>query len=270
MNPNKALWEKGDFTRISASMRESGEAFVKSLGITRGLKVLDLGCGDGTTALPEARLGADVLGVDIAANLVAAGNIRAKEAGLANCRFQEGDASNLHELKDNSFDLVVSMFGAMFAPKPFDVAREMVRVTRPGGRIVMGNWIPGDPTLVAQILKISAAYSPPPPEGFISPATWGIENNVTERFAGAGIPKEKISFVKDTYTFNFPAAPSELVDAFRKYYGPTMNAFEAAENNGRAGDLQKELEVLFNSQNKSPGKDATTIPATFLRVTVTA
>jgi SAM-dependent methyltransferase len=270
MNQNKALWEKGDFTRISASMRESGEAFVKSLGITRGLKVLDLGCGDGTTALPEARLGADVLGVDIAANLVAAGNIRAKEAGLANCRFQEGDASNLHELKDNSFDLVVSMFGAMFAPKPFDVAKEMVRVTRPGGRIVMGNWIPGDPTLVAQILKISAAYSPPPPEGFISPATWGIENNVTERFAGAGIPKEKISFVRDTYTFNFPAAPSELVDAFRKYYGPTMNAFEAAENNGRAGDLQKELEVVFNSQNKSPGKDATTIPATFLRVTVTA
>ncbi|SIO03818.1 Methyltransferase domain-containing protein [Bradyrhizobium erythrophlei] len=268
MNPNKALWEKGDFTRISASMRESGEAFVKSLGITRGLKVLDLGCGDGTTALPEARLGADVLGVDIAANLVTAGNIRAKEAGLANCRFQEGDASNLHELKDSSFDLVVSMFGAMFAPKPFDVAREMVRVTRPGGRIVMGNWIPGDPTLVAQILKISAAYSPPPPEGFISPATWGIENNVTERFAGAGIPKERISFVKDTYIFNFPAAPSELVDAFRKFYGPTMNAFEAAENNGRAGDLQKELEVLFNSQNKSPGKDATTIPATFLRVTV--
>ncbi|WMT75220.1 class I SAM-dependent methyltransferase [Bradyrhizobium sp. Ash2021] len=215
--------------------------------------------------MPEARLGADVLGVDIAANLVAAGNIRAREAGLANCRFQEGDASNLHELKDNSFDLVVSMFGAMFAPKPFDVAREMVRVTRPGGRIVMGNWIPDDPTLVAQILKISAAYSPPPPEGFISPATWGIENNVTERFAGAGIPKERISFVRDTYTFNFPAAPSELVDAFRKYYGPTMNAFEAAENNGRAGDLQKELEVLFNSQNTSPGKDATTIPATFLR-----
>ncbi|MEH2564858.1 SAM-dependent methyltransferase [Bradyrhizobium sp. AZCC 2289] len=270
MNPNKALWEKGDFTRISASMRESGEAFVKSLGITKGLKVLDLGCGDGTTALPEARLGADVLGVDIAANLVAAGNIRARKAGLANCRFQEGDASNLHEWKDNSFDLVVSVFGAMFAPKPFDVAREMVRVTRPGGRIVMGNWIPDDPTLVAQILKISAAYSPPPPEGFISPATWGIENNVTERFAGAGIPKERISFVRDTYTFNFPAAPSEFVDAFRKYYGPTMNAFEAAENNGRAGDLQKELEVLFNSQNTSPGKDATTIPATFLRVTVTA
>ena len=268
MNPNKALWEKGDFTRIAESMRESGEALVRGLGITKGLKVLDLGCGDGTTALPAARLGADVLGVDIASNLVEAGNKRAQEEGLTNCRFQEGDATNLHELEDHTFDLVVSIFGAMFAPKPFDVAKEMVRVTRPQGRIVMGNWIPNDPTLVAQILKISSSYSPPSPEGFISPMTWGVENNVIERFAGAGVPQEKISFVRDTYTFNFPGPPSELVDAFRKYYGPTMNAFEAAEKNGRAGDLQKELEALFNSQNKSPGKDATSIPATFLRVTV--
>jgi len=268
MNPNKALWEKGDFTRIAESMRESGEVLVKRLAITKGLKVLDLGCGDGTTALPEARLGADVLGVDIARNLVEAGNKRAKEQGLTNCKFQEGDASNLHELKDHTFDLVVSIFGAMFAPRPFDVAKEMVRVTRPGGRIVMGNWIPNDPTLVAQILKISAAYSPPPPEGFISPMTWGIDNNVLERFAGAGVPKEKISFVRDTYAFNFPGPPSELVDAFRKYYGPTMNAFEAAEKSDRAGDLQKELEVLFNSQNKNTSKSATSIPATFLRVTV--
>ena len=268
MNPNKALWEKGDFTRIAESMRESGEALVRGLGITKGLKVLDLGCGDGTTALPAARLGADVLGADIASNLVEAGNKRAKEQGLANCKFQQGDASNLHELKDNTFDLVVSIFGAMFAPKPFDVAKEMVRVTRPGGRIVMGNWIPNDPTLVAQILKISASYSPPPPEGFISPMTWGIETNVIERFAAAGVPKETISFVRDTYTFNFPRPSSELVEAFRKYYGPTMNAFEAADKNGRAGDLQKELEVLFNSQNRSPSKDVTSIPATFLRVTV--
>ncbi len=268
MNPNKALWEKGDFTRIAQSMRESGEALVKGLGITKGLKVLDLGCGDGTTALPEARLGADVLGVDIASNLVAAGNKRAKEQGLTNCTFQEGDASNLHELKDHSFDLVVSIFGAMFAPKPFEVAKEMVRVTRPGGRIVMGNWIPNDPTLVAQILKISSSYSPPPPEGFISPMTWGIEGNVIERFAGAGIPKENISFVRDTYTFNYPGAPSELLAAFRTYYGPTMNAFEAAEKNGRTAELAKELEALFNSQNKGPSKDATSIPATFLRVTV--
>jgi ubiquinone/menaquinone biosynthesis C-methylase UbiE len=267
MNPNKALWEKGDFTRIAQSMRESGEALVRGLGITKGLKVLDLGCGDGTTALPEARLGADVLGVDIASNLVEAGNKRAKEQGLTNCKFQEGDASNLHELKDRSFDLVVSIFGAMFAPKPFDVAKETVRVTRPGGRNVMGNWIPNDPTLVAQILKISASYSPPPPEGFVSPMMGGIESEVLARFAGAGVPKENLSFVRDTYTFNFPGAPSELVDAFRKFYGPTMNAFEAAEKNGQAGDLQKELEALFASQNKS--KNATSIPATFLRVTVT-
>ena len=268
MNPNKALWEKGDFTRIAESMRESGEALVRKLGITKGLKVLDLGCGDGTTALPEARLGADVLGVDIATNLVEAGNKRAKEEGLTNCKFQEGDAANLHELKDHTFDLVVSIFGAMFAPKPFDVAKEMVRVTRPGGRIIMGNWIPNDPTLVAQILKISSSYSPPPPEGFISPMTWGVENNVVERFAGAGVPEEKISFAKDAYTFNYPSAPSELLSAFSKYYGPTMNAFEAAEKNGRAADLQQELEALFNIQNKSPRKDATSIPATFLRVAV--
>jgi ubiquinone/menaquinone biosynthesis C-methylase UbiE len=268
MNPNKALWEKGDFTRIAESMRESGEALVKGLGITQGLNVLDLGCGDGTTAIPEARLGADVLGVDIASNLVEAGNKRAKELGLTTCRFQEGDATNLHDLKDHTFDLVVSIFGAMFAPKPFDVAKEMVRVTKPGGRIVMGNWIPNDPTLVAQILKISSSYSPPPPEGFISPMTWGIESNVIERFAGAGVPKENISFIKDTFRFNYPGTPSELLGTFRKYYGPTMNAFEAAEKNGRAGDLQKELEVLFDSQNKSGHKGVTSVPATFLRVTV--
>lgn len=268
MNPNKALWEKGDFTRIAKSMRESGEALVKSFGIRKGLKVLDLGCGDGTTALPAAKMGADVLGVDIARNLVDAGNKRAKEESLMNCKFQEGDATNLGELSDHTFDLVVSIFGAMFAPKPFDVAKEMVRVTRRGGRIIMGNWIPNDPTLVAQILKISSAYTPPPPEGFVSPMTWGIESNVIERFVGAGVPAEKISFARDTFTFSFPSAPSALMDEFRKYYGPTMNAFEAAEKNGRAADLQKELEDLFNSQNKSPRKDATSIPATFLRVTV--
>ena len=268
MNPNKALWEKGDFTRIAESMRESGEALVNGLGITKGLKVLDLGCGDGTTALPAAKLGADVLGVDIASNLVAAGNKRARDQGLTNCKFQEGDASDMHELQDQTFDLVVSIFGAMFAPRPFDVAKEMVRVTRPGGRIVMGNWIPNDPTLVAQILKISAAYSPPPPEGFISPMTWGIENNVIERFAGAGVPKEKISFARDTFTFNFSGAPSEFVTEWRTYYGPIMNAFDAATKNGRSADLQKELEDLFNSQNKSPRKDATSLHATFLRVTV--
>jgi SAM-dependent methyltransferase len=268
MNPNKALWEKGDFTRIAASMRESGEALVGELGITNGLRVLDLGCGDGTTAIPAARLGANVLGVDIAANLVEAGNRRAESLGLGNCKFQEGDASDLRDLDDDGFDLVVSIFGAMFAPKPFDVAKEVVRVTRPGGRIVMGNWIPNDPTLVAQILKISSSFSPPPPEGFISPMTWGMEDNVIERFAGAGVPEEKIAFQRDTYTFNFPGTPSQLLAEFRTYYGPTMNAFEAATAAGRATELQIQLEGLFNDQNASTGKDQTSIPATFLRVMV--
>ncbi len=210
-NPNKALWEKGDFTRIAATMSESGEALVGQLGIEKGMKVLDLGCGDGTTALPAAKLGADVLGVDIAQNLADAGNRRAQEMG--NCRFQQGDATDLHDLKDHSFDLVVTIFGAMFAPKPQEVAKEMVRVTRPGGRIVMGNWIPGDPTLVAQILKISSAYTPPPPEGFVSPMTWGVESQVIERFGTAGVPPEKISFSKETFTFNSPRAPSALNEA---------------------------------------------------------
>ena len=268
MNPNKALWEKGDFTRLARTMRGSGEALVKSIGVARGLKVLDLGCGDGTTAIPEAQQGADVLVVDIASNLVAAGNQRAKELGLANVRFQEGDACDLQPIADRSFDLVVSVFGAMFAPKPFEVAKEMVRVTKPGGRIVMGNWIPGDPTLVAQILKISSAYSPPPPEGFVSPMTWGVESNVVERFAAAGVPADSVRCARDTFVFDFAGTPAQFVDEFRRFYGPTMNAFDAAEKSGRADALQAELEALFKSQNKSGNETHTKVEATFLRVTV--
>jgi ubiquinone/menaquinone biosynthesis C-methylase UbiE len=268
MNPNKALWEKGDFTRLAETMRGSGEALVATLGIKPGMQVLDLGCGDGTTAIPAAKLGANVLGVDIASNLVEKGNIRAQKEGLNNCKFQEGDATDLKDLKDGEFDLVVSIFGAMFAPKPGDVAREMVRVTRKGGRIVMGNWIPGDPTLVAQILKTSSAYTPPPPEGFISPMLWGVDSHVIERFTNAGIPKENISFSKETFTFNAEYSPSTFLDNFTNYYGPTMNAFEAAEKNGKTEELKNELDALFNSQNKSNSNDGTSIDATFLKVTV--
>jgi SAM-dependent methyltransferase len=268
-NPNQALWEKGDFTKIAASMRESGDALVQSLGITKGMRVLDLGCGDGTTAVPAARRGAEVLGVDISRNLVEAANRRAKELGLPNLVVRQGDACNLQGLEAGQFDLVVSVFGAMFAPKPFDVAKEMVRVTRSGGRILMGNWIPNDPTLVAQILKISSAYTPPPPEGFVSPMTWGVEANVIERFGAAGVPKERIALSRDTYTFEAPVPPAEVVAAFRNYYGPTMNAFEAAAKTGREGDLDKELNELFARENRAASKEKTSIPATFLRVTVT-
>ena len=226
MNANKALWEKGDFTRIASTMRESGTG------------------------------------------LVAAGNKRAKQEGLANCQFYEGDAIDLIDWRDQQFDLVVSIFGAMFAPKPMDVAKEMVRVTRKGGRIVMGNWIPGDPTLVAQILRISSAYTPPPPEGFVSPMLWGVESHVQDRFTAAGIANEKISFSKETFTFNADYSPAELVNVFKNYYGPTMNAFDAAEKNGKAAALQQELETLFVSQNRSGSAATTSIPASYLQVTV--
>ena len=154
------------------------------------------------------------------------------------------------------FDLVVTIFGAMFAPKPFDVAKEMVRVTRPGGRIVMGNWIPGDPTLVAQILKISSAYTPPPPEGFVSPMTWGVERQRDrDGSPPRGCRRRRSRSCGTPSRSTIPARHRRSLDVFRKYYGPTMNAFDAAEKNGRAGDLQKELEALFNSQNKSPDKE---------------
>jgi SAM-dependent methyltransferase len=268
MNPNKALWEKGDFTRIAAAMRESGEELVDGLGVKHGMDVLDLGCGDGTTALPAAQRGANVLGVDIAKNLVAAGNARAAAAGLDNLRFQECDASDLRELADGSFDLVVSIFGAMFAPRPFDVANEMVRVTRRGGRIVMGNWIPGDPTLIAQLLKTSAAYTSPPPDGFISPVTWGVEASVRERFAASGVPTADIVCERATYVFRSPHPPRPLFETFRQYYGPTMNAFEAASADGSADQLAIELSALFEQHNRA-GPERTEIPATFLKVTVT-
>ena len=267
-NPNQSLWEKGDFTRIAQSMRASGEALVRSLGIGRGMNVLDLGCGDGTTALPAARLGATVLGVDIARNLVDAGNRRAAAAGLDNLRFQQGDACNLAALENGTFDCVVSIFGAMFAPKPMDVAREMVRVTKRGGTITMGNWIPGDPTLVAQLLKISSAYTPPPPEGFVSPMTWGVDAQVRERFGAAGVPVANIACERDTYTFNFDGTPAQFVDEFRRFYGPTMNAFDAAGKSGKAEALRGELETLFVRCNQSTDPAKTSIPATFLRVTV--
>mgnify|MGYP002780746034 CR=1 FL=1 len=268
MNPNQALWEKGDFTQVAETMRESGTALVAELAITEGLNVLDLGCGDGTTAIPAAKLGARVLGVDIARNLVEAGTKRAKAEGLPNVTFQHGDATDLSELGDQTFDLVVSIFGAMFAPKPAEVAKELVRVTRPGGRIVMGNWIPGDPTLVAQTLRISSAYAPPPPEGFVSPMLWGVESHVTERFGQAGIAPENISFERATYTFRAPFAPTEFLARFKTYYGPTMNAFESAEKAGKADELQRELADLFTRQNQSETPDTTAIPATYLRVTV--
>ena len=269
MNPNKALWEKGDFTQLAATMRRSGEALVQSLEIAPPFRALDLGCGDGTTAVPLAQAGAEVVGIDIARNLVAAGNKRAAQLGLNDrLKFQEGDACCLEGVGDQSFDLTLSVFGAMFAPKPFEVAREMVRVTRPGGRIIMGNWIPNDPTsFVSQVLKISASYTPPP-EGFVSPMTWGVESHVIERFGQAGVPEDKIDFEKATFYFESPAkSPADLIETFRQFYRPTMNAFEAAQKEGKVTDLHHQLVELANAQNEW-SNGGTSIGATFLRVTV--
>jgi ubiquinone/menaquinone biosynthesis C-methylase UbiE len=269
VNPNKALWEKGDFTEVAAFMRRSGEAVAASLGATPSLRVLDVGCGDGTTALPLAVTGAEVLGVDIARNLVEAGNRRASQAGLASrLRFQEGDACDLQGVADRAFDLTLSIFGAMFAPRPHDVARALVRVTKPGGRVVMGNWIPNDPTFVSQLLKISSAFTPPPPPGFVSPMTWGVEEHILERFGQAGVPKDRVTLTRETFSFESPdRSPAEFIDVFRRFYGPTMNAFDAAGKGGKTDELQRQLLELANAQNTSTG-GGTSIPATFMRVTV--
>ena len=259
-NPNKALWEKGDFTKIAAFMRESGEAVVRSLGITPQLRVLDLGCGDGTTAVPLATLGAEVVGIDIARNLVEAGNKRAAEAGLNRLKFQEGDACNLQGVDDHSFDLTLSMFGAMFAPKPFDVAREMVRVTKPGGRIVMGNWIPNDPTFVSQVLKISSLHASASGR-FRQSDDLGRGRSRHRALRPGRSAKENISMTRDTYHFMSPdKSPAEFIELFRRFYGPTMNAFEAAEQTG-GEDLHSQLVDLAKAQNKS-ANGGTSIPAT--------
>lgn len=266
-NPNKALWEKGDFTQIAAFVRRSGEDLVNSLGVTPAMRALDLGCGDGTTALPLARTGAEVVGIDISRHMVAAGNRRAQAEGLTRLTFCEGDACNLVGVADRSFDLVVSIFGAMFGPRPFDVAKEMVRVTKPGGRVVMGNWIPKDPTFVSEMLRISSAFSPPPPEGFISPMTWGVESHVCERFGAAGIPADRVTMIPDTFwLLSSDASPERFIELFRDYYGPAMNAYDAARKNGREDELHRQLVELANSKNESAR--GTRIPATFLRVTV--
>ena len=273
MNPNRELWEKGDFTQIAQTMRRSGEALVESIVASFGdappARALDLGCGDGTTAVPLAQRGVETVGIDIASNLVAAGRARATALGLANLRFEEGDASHLDGVPDHAFDLTLSVFGAMFAPRPFDVAREMVRVTKPGGRIVMGNWIPNDSTsFVSQVLKISAAFTPPPPDGFVSPMTWGVESHIVERFAQAGVDADRISMVRDRWLFGWPdRTPDELIDVFRRFYGPTMNAYAAAEQSGRVDELHDQLVALARAQNDASA-GGTSIAATFMRVTV--
>jgi uncharacterized protein (TIGR03086 family) len=264
--PNRALWEKGDFTRIADTMRRSGDELVDRIGIRAGMRVLDVGCGDGTTAIPAAQRGADVLGVDISTNLLAAARRRARSLGVDTIRFEPGDVRDLSWLPADSFDAVVSIFGAMFAPEPERVARELVRVARPGGRVVMGNWIPGDPTLVAQILRICSAYAPPPPNA-VSPMLWGVDDEVKARFAAAGVATDAVTCERDWFTFYSDGTPAGFVDDFLRYYGPTMNAYATAQADGKGDQLRHELEELFASCNTA-GDGGTEISAAYLRVTV--
>jgi ubiquinone/menaquinone biosynthesis C-methylase UbiE len=265
MSFNKAAWEAADFTTIAAFMRQSGEEVVQSLDVNPSMHILDLGCGDGTTALPLAQQGAVVMGIDISGSLIAAGKRRAAEAGLHRLQFHEGDASNLEGVCDNSFDLTLSMFGAIFAPRPFDVAREMVRVTRPGGRIVMSCWIPGDPSFVTQLRILAASMLPPPPAGAIDLLEWGVEANIVARFGMARVPSENISIERGVYWFTSPdKSLEEFVETFTRFYEST---FEAAQMGDKLNEFHHQLLELAKTRNQSTD-GSTHIPADYLRVTV--
>ena len=253
------LVEQTDPDRFYSALAADSVRQLGGYAALDGRVVLDVGGGPGYFADAFRAAGAHYVGVDpdtgelSARGEPAAGMVRASGMALP---FPTG-----------ALDVCYSSNVLEHVPDPDRMLDEMVRVTRPGGRIVMGNWIPGDPTLVAQLLKISGSYSPPPPEGFISPVTWGVEENVIERFGGAGIGADKISFSRETYTFEYPAPPTELLAVFRNYYGPTMNAFAAAEATDNTEQLQKELADLFTSQNTSSVAETTAIPATFLQIT---
>jgi len=244
----KATWIAGDFGQIAKYYASQAEDFIKRLDIKPGMKVLDVACGTGNTTLPAARTGATVTGVDLAPNLVEQARENAKAEGV-NVKFEEGDAEALpHE--DASFDAVVTMFGAMFAPRPELVAAELKRVCRPGGFIAMANWTPTG--FIGQMFKTTASHVPPPP-GMPSPVLWGVEETVRERL-GEGISKLETRLQKVTWVF--PFSPAEVVEHFRLYYGPTQKAFGALDEEKQAA-LRKDLEQLWTTHNQAT--DGTTL-----------
>jgi ubiquinone/menaquinone biosynthesis C-methylase UbiE len=252
----KATWSAGDFGQIARYYADEAEAFIKRLDLKPGMKVLDVACGTGNLAIPAARLGATVTGVDIAANSVEQARQNAKAEGLS-AKFDEGDAEAL-PYDDASFDAVVTMFGAMFAPRPELVASELKRVCRPGGFIAMANWTPGG--FIGQMFKITSSHIPPPP-GMTSPVLWGVEEKVRERF-GEGISKVETRLQKVTWAF--PFSPAEVVEHFRLYYGPAQKAMGALDEQKGAA-LRKDLEELFTTHNQAT--DGTTrVEAEYLEV----
>jgi SAM-dependent methyltransferase len=255
----RATWIAGDFGKIAVTIEKGAEDFISRLDIKPGESVLDVACGTGNLALPAARLGADVTGVDIAPNLVEQARERAAAEGL-NCKFDEGDAENL-AFADNSFDTVVTMFGAMFAPRPDVAASELVRVCRPGGRIAMANWTPG--AFTGKMFKIGSKHVPPPP-GVQSQVLWGDEETVNTRLA-EGITG--LTLTRRPIEFKYPFPPADVVEYFRQYFGPTYMAFAALDADGQAA-MRKELEELWTEHNRAT--DGTTdVESEYLEVIAT-
>lgn len=255
----RATWISGDFGQIARFYEDEAGAFVKRLGLKPGSKVLDAACGTGNLALPAARLGADVTGVDIAPNLVEQARENAAREGLK-AKFDEGDAEAL-AYEDASFDAVITMFGVMFAPRPELVASELLRVTKPGGLIAMANWTPTG--FIGQMFKTVASHLPPP-AGMASPVLWGVEEKVRERF-GNGV--SKIEATPRILTWNFTTSPVEVVEHFRVYYGPTNKAFGALDEQ-KAAALRKDLEDLWTKNNKATD-GTTSVEAEYLEVVAT-
>ena len=255
----KAMWMTGDFGQMAKVIEPAAEEFIARLRLQPGVRVLDVACGSGNLAIPAARAGAVVTGVDIATNLLEQARARATSEGLP-IQFDEGDAESL-PYDDAAFDVIVSMFGAMFAPRPELVAAELVRVSRPGGRIAMANWTPEG--FVGQMFKTTGKHVPPPPS-MPSPLKWGDQETVRERLR-EGITDLQLK--RQMCVFDFPFGPSEVVETFRMYYGPTQRAFESLDTDGQAA-LRTDLERLWAEHNQAT--DGTThVEGEYLEVVAT-
>ena len=252
----KSTWMAGDFGQIAKHAEKEGVRFVDNVGITEGMDVLDVACGTGNTAIPAAKKGANVIGVDIAPNLIEQAKARGATEGVK-VEFREGDAEAL-QFADGKFDAVVTMFGAMFAPRPAVAASELTRVCKSGGFVAMANWTPTG--FVGKNFAITAQHVPPPP-GLEPPVLWGKEDVVTERFAKVGW---KVKATRRMADFEFPFGAAEVVAFFREYFGPTKLAFARLDAAGQEA-LREDLEKLWNDHNEA-GPNQTHIKAEYLEV----
>jgi len=256
----KGTWSAGDFGRIARSYERGAADFIARLALQPGQHVLDVACGTGNLAIPAAQAGAEVIGIDIAPNLVEQARERAAAARL-NIKFEEGDAEQL-PYENGSFDVVVSMFGAMFAPRPDVVAAELLRVTRPGGLIAMANWTPG--SFIGQMFKTIGALVPPPAI-MPSPLLWGDEAKLRERL-GTGISELRVQPVMIEFRFD-DLAPADVVEFWRRYYGPTQRAFEAlAADAAKQAALRGALEQLWTTHNRAGTRGSTRVESEYLDV----